>query len=52
MLRDPYWVRSAADDLKEHIDIPQPYTRYRAVLLDTKGTAYNLLKTLGPELTT
>ncbi|RAI64771.1 NADPH dehydrogenase NamA [Pseudomonas fluorescens] len=39
MLRDPYWVRSAADDLKEHIDIPKPYTRYGAVWLDTKATA-------------
>lgn len=39
MLRDPFWVRSAADDLKEYIDIPKPYTRYGAVWLDTKATA-------------
>lgn len=35
MLRDPFWVRSAADDLKECINIPTPYTRYGAVWLDT-----------------
>ncbi|MCS4302676.1 NADPH dehydrogenase NamA [Chryseobacterium sp. BIGb0232] len=28
MLRDPFWVRSAAVDLKEEIDIPVEYTRY------------------------
>lgn len=37
MLRDPFWVRSAADDLKEHIEIPKSYTRYGAVWLDTKA---------------
>ncbi|WP_444756628.1 NADPH dehydrogenase NamA [Pseudomonas sp. A014] len=36
MLRDPFWVRSAADDLKEYIDIPKAYTRYGAAWLDTK----------------
>ena len=39
MLRDPFWVRSAADDLKETIDIPVQYTRYGAVWLDTKPSA-------------
>ena len=39
MLRDPFWVRSAADDLKETIDIPAQYTRYGAVWLDTKASA-------------
>lgn len=37
MLRDPFWVRSAADDLKEQIEIPKPYTRYGAVWLDTNA---------------
>lgn len=35
MLRDPFWVRSAADELKVPIDTPAPYTRYGAVWLDT-----------------
>lgn len=35
MLRDPFWVRTAADDLREYIEIPKPYTRYGAVWLDT-----------------
>ena len=35
MLRDPFWVRSAADELKVSIDTPAPYTRYGAVWLDT-----------------
>lgn len=35
MLRDPFWVRSAADDLKVHIETPIPYTRYGSVWLDT-----------------
>ncbi|WP_110689411.1 NADPH dehydrogenase NamA [Salinicola endophyticus] len=39
MLRDPFWVRSAADDLQESIDIPKPFTRYGAVWLNTKTTA-------------
>lgn len=39
MLRDPFWVRSAADDLKETIDIPAQYTRYGVVWLDTKPSA-------------
>ena len=39
MLRDPFWVRTAADDLKEYIDIPKAYTRYGAVWLDTKASA-------------
>ncbi|MFJ4142630.1 NADPH dehydrogenase NamA [Pseudomonas sp. NPDC089734] len=37
MLRDPFWVRSAADDLKEAIEIPVPYTRYGSVWLDTRA---------------
>ncbi|MBI6753796.1 NADPH dehydrogenase NamA [Pseudomonas syringae] len=37
MLRDPFWVRTAADDLMEYIDIPQPYTRYGAAWLQTKA---------------
>ena len=37
MLRDPFWVRTAADDLKEYIEIPKAYTRYGAVWLDTKA---------------
>ncbi len=39
MLRDPFWVRTAADDLKEYIEIPKSYTRYGAVWLDTKAAA-------------
>jgi NADPH2 dehydrogenase len=39
MLRDPFWVRSAADDLKEYIDVPTQYTRYGAVWLDTVKVA-------------
>ncbi len=39
MLRDPFWVRSAADDLKAHIDTPAPYTRYGSVWLDTPPNA-------------
>lgn len=39
MLRDPFWVRSAADDLREYIDTPASYTRYGAVWLDTKQVA-------------
>lgn len=39
MLRDPFWVRSAADDLREYIDTPASYTRYGAVWLDTKKAA-------------
>ncbi len=39
MLRDPFWVRSAADDLKEHIETPPPYTRYGSVWLDTRLSA-------------
>ncbi|MFC5479606.1 NADPH dehydrogenase NamA [Massilia suwonensis] len=39
MLRDPFWVRSAADDLREYIDTPKSYTRYGAVWLDTKKAA-------------
>lgn len=38
MLRDPFRVRSAADDLKAHIDTPAPYTRYGSVRLDTPNT--------------
>lgn len=37
MLRDPFWVRTAADDLKEIIEIPTAYTRYGSVWLDTKA---------------
>ncbi|MFJ4588517.1 hypothetical protein ACIP1Z_14580 [Pseudomonas moraviensis] len=37
MLRDPFWVRTAADDLKEVIEIPEAYTRYGSVWLDTKA---------------
>jgi NADPH2 dehydrogenase len=37
MLRDPFWVRTAADDLKEYIEIPKAYTRYGAVWLDTEA---------------
>lgn len=37
MLRDPFWVRTAADDLKEIIEIPAAYTRYGSVWLDTKA---------------
>ena len=36
MLRDPFWVRSAADDLQEYIDTPAPYTRYGSEWLNTK----------------
>lgn len=39
MLRDPFWVRTAADDLKEYIEIPKAYTRYGAVWLDAKAPA-------------
>ncbi|MGU2528137.1 oxidoreductase, partial [Pseudomonas aeruginosa] len=39
MLRDPFWVRTAADDLKEYIEIPKAYTRYGAVWLDSKAPA-------------
>ncbi|HBN9689325.1 MULTISPECIES: NADPH dehydrogenase NamA [Pseudomonas] len=39
MLRDPYWVRAAADDLKERIEVPVQYTRYGAVWLDTPQSA-------------
>ncbi|MBN3780551.1 NADPH dehydrogenase NamA [Burkholderia sp. Ac-20345] len=39
MLRDPFWVRSAADDLKEYIEIPRPYTRYGSVWLNTREAA-------------
>ena len=39
MLRDPFWVRSAADDLKVHIETPAPYTRYGSVWLDTPPDA-------------
>jgi NADPH2 dehydrogenase len=35
LLRDPFWVRSAADDLRERIQTPVQYTRYGAVWLDT-----------------
>lgn len=38
LLRDPFWVRSAADDLKEAIEVPVQYTRYGAVWLDTAAT--------------
>lgn len=36
MLRDPFWVRSAADDLKVHIETPVQYTRYGSVWLNTQ----------------
>lgn len=36
MLRDPFWVRTAADDLKEYISTPVQYTRYGAVWVDAK----------------
>jgi NADPH2 dehydrogenase len=39
MLRDPFWVRSAADDLQEYIDTPAPYTRYGSEWLNTKLAA-------------
>lgn len=35
MLRDPFWVRTAADDLKVRIDVPVQFTRYGAVWLNT-----------------
>lgn len=35
LLRDPFWVRTAADQLGQHIHTPVPYTRYGAVWLDT-----------------
>lgn len=35
LLRDPFWVRSAADDLKVRIETPVQYTRYGAVWLNT-----------------
>ena len=35
LLRDPFWVRSAADDLKQYIETPVQYTRYGSVWLDT-----------------
>lgn len=41
MLRDPFWVRSAADDLKVRIEIPAPYTRYGSVWLDTPPSEEN-----------
>lgn len=28
MLKDPFWARTAADDLKTEIDVPAQYTRY------------------------
>lgn len=28
MLKDPFWARSAADDLQTEIDVPAQYTRY------------------------
>lgn len=37
-LRDPFWVRSAADDLKEYVPTPVQYTRYGSVWTD-KGIA-------------
>jgi NADPH2 dehydrogenase len=34
MLRDPFWVRSAADDLKEALETPVQFTRYGSVWTD------------------
>lgn len=31
MLRDPFWARTAADELKARIDAPSQYTRYGSV---------------------
>lgn len=28
MLRDPFWARSAADELRTQLPVPAPYTRY------------------------
>ena len=39
MLRDPFWVRAAADDLREYIEVPRPYTRYGAAWLDSQAPA-------------
>ncbi|MGW0039880.1 NADPH dehydrogenase NamA [Gordonia sp. NPDC003376] len=38
LLRDPFWVRSAADDLHEHIEPPVQYTRYGSVWIDTPAS--------------
>ncbi|MGY0633685.1 NADPH dehydrogenase NamA [Luteimonas sp. A478] len=35
LLRDPFWVRTAADQLGQRIHTPVQYTRYGAVWLDT-----------------
>lgn len=35
LLREPFWVRAAADELAEHIATPVQYTRYGSVWLDT-----------------
>ncbi len=36
LLRDPFWVRSAADDLKVHIQTPVQYTRYGSIWVDAQ----------------
>jgi len=35
LLRDPFWVRSAADDLKDYVSVPVQYTRYGSTWIDT-----------------
>lgn len=39
LLREPFWVRGAADALEEHIPTPVQYTRYGSVWLDTAADA-------------
>lgn len=31
MLRDPFWTRTAADELDQRVEVPEQYTRYSAV---------------------
>lgn len=39
LLRDPFWVRSAADDLKDFVPVPVQYTRYGSSWIDAPEPA-------------